>query len=173
MEKKTEYRFQVKLAVKDFWQFSMYHATKGTVGLFGVIFTVAALFLLVTKWAEVDTSYRILLVVCAALFPIWQPGVLYWKARKQAALPVMQIPLTLQFDESGLTVQQKEETAVFAWDQIFRVVELPHLLVLYTDSIHAYLLPDAALGEEKEGFLAMIEEAVPKENRKKRKGFFL
>ena len=173
MEKKTEYRFEVKLAVKDFWQFSMYHATKGVVGLFGVIFTAAALFLLVTRWTEVDIVYRIVLVICAALFPIWQPGVLYWKARKQAALPVMQIPLTLQFDADGLTVQQKEEMAVFPWNEIFKVVELPHLLVLYTDSIHAYLLPDAALGEEKEGFLKLIEDVVPKENRKKRKGFFL
>lgn len=173
MKKKAEYRFQVKLGAKEFWLFSMYHANKGATGLFGLIFTVAALFLLVTKWTEVDTSYRILLVVCALMFTVWQPGVLYLKARRQAALPAMQIPVELILNTEGLTVSQKEEQITVSWEQLFQVVELSNMLILYTDSIHAYLLTNAVMGEEKNGLMEMIRANMPKDRVKRRKGIFL
>lgn len=173
MGKKTEYHFQVKLEVRHFWLFSMYHATRGAVGLFSLIFTVAAVFLMVTKWPEVDTSYRVLLVICVLMFTVWQPGILYLKARSQAKLPAMKKPLELLLDEEGMTVRQENEELTVLWTQIFRVVERSHMLILYTDSIHAYLLTNRCMGEKKEGVLELIQKYVPKDKIKKKRGVWI
>ena len=63
----------------------MYHSNKGYLGVFNILFTLAALWLLVTRWGEVTVPYRLLLIVCALMFTVWQPFLLYLKARKQAA----------------------------------------------------------------------------------------
>lgn len=174
MEKeKKEFHFQTKLGAKDFWLFSMYHSNKGMMGLFALIFTASALFLLLTKWSDVDTRYRVLLIICALLFTVWQPGILYLKAKKQASLPAMQIPLDMVFGETGFSVQQKEERIEFPWTNMFMVVELPHMVILYTDSIHAYLLTDRILGAEKDAFLTAIHTWVSKDQIKIRKRVFL
>ncbi|MDO4294532.1 MAG: YcxB family protein [bacterium] len=170
--KKEEFRFQVQLKAKELWLFSLYHSYRGMMGIFGLLFTVAALFLIVTKWNEVTTSYRLLLVICVLLFSVWQPAILYGKAKRQAALPAMQLPLELCFCESGFAVKQKEEQIECAWADIFAIVELPQMLILYTDSIHAYLLTNQAMGEEREGFLAVLHTWVPKEQIKIRRRFF-
>lgn len=170
--KEKEFRFQVQLKAKDLWLFSIYHSYRGMMGIFGLLFTVAALFLIVTKWTEVTTSYRLLLAVCVLLFTVWQPTILYLKARRQAALPAMKIPLELCLYESGFAVKQKEEQIECAWADIFAVVELPQMLILYTDSIHAYLLTNQAVGEEKEEFLKALHVWVPKEQIKIRRRFF-
>ena len=44
MDQKKEIRFRVRMTANDLWRFSMYHANKGYLGVFNVLFTLAALF---------------------------------------------------------------------------------------------------------------------------------
>ena len=90
---KKEMKFEVKLTAKELWQFSMYHANAGFTGLFNLIFTAAALFLLVFRWGELTMAYRFLLVGCVLIFTFLQPLLLYGKVRKQAKTPVMGEPM--------------------------------------------------------------------------------
>ncbi len=164
MDKKM--RFEVKLTAKELWQFSMYHANSGAMGLFNLIFTVAALFLLIFRWGTLTGAYRLLLLGCVLIFTVLQPLLLYGKVRRQAKSPAITEPMYLTFSQEGLWVEQSGQQAEFAWEQMGRMDKKPGLIVLYMDRVHAYLLPEKALGEQKEALLEMAKEHLPKGCRK-------
>ncbi len=64
--------FTVKLTAKDLWKFSLYHSNKGMLGIFNVIFSLAAIFLLVTTWSPTQRCTG-RCFVCALMFTVWQP----------------------------------------------------------------------------------------------------
>lgn len=163
----NELKFEVKLTVKDLWAFSMYHANAGFRGIFNLVFTIAALFLLVFRWGALAASSRFLLVVCVLLFTVWQPFLLYTKARKQAKAPVIRDAMSLCFDGEGLKVEQGGQNVSFAWDQMGRMDRMPTMIVLYMDRIHAYLLPKSAMGEHEEALCEMARKYLPKERRRR------
>lgn len=162
-----ELRFEVKLGVKELWQFSMYHSNGGVMGGVNVLFTLAALYLIITRWGVLGISYRLLLVVCVLMFTVWQPLLLYNKARKQAKSPAVQAPMLLTFGENGLKVEQGDQTAEFSWDQMGRVDRMPTMVILYMDRIHAYLLPKAELAGREEEFYKLVREHLPKARRRR------
>lgn len=161
-----EMKFEVNLSAKDLWQFSMYHANGGMMGIFNLIFTAAAVFLLFVRWAELTDAYRLLLVGCALIFTVLQPALLYNKVRKQAKSPVMQQPMYLTFREDGLKVEQNDQKVDFTWDQMGRMSKKPTLVILYMDRVHAYLLPKSVLGDREEEFYEMVRTHLPKEKRR-------
>ncbi len=159
---KEKYDFQVKLTAKDLWHFTMYHAYFGMTGVFCVIFTLSAVVLILTRWEVLETYQKGLLVICLLLFTVWQPGLLYYKARRQAKRPAIAAPMELTFSRSeGLLVRQNGQSAQFSWDQIGRVDRRGSMLIIYMDRIHAYLLPKTVLGEDEEGFCKMLKDCLP------------
>ena len=64
MEQNESVRFRIQITAKDLWMFSMYHSNKGYLGVFNLFFTLASLWLLVTRWSDVTVAYRILLLIC-------------------------------------------------------------------------------------------------------------
>lgn len=163
----TQLTYHVNLTAKDLWAFSMYHANGGMLGIFNLLFTLAAVMLLVTRWGAVTTPYRLLLIVCVLLFTVWQPFLLYRKARKQAKTAVVRDPMTLVFNETGLTVEQSGQTASFTWQQMGRMDGHRTMVVLYMDRVHAYLLPKSAMGEQEQALYEMARQYLPKERRRR------
>ncbi len=167
MEEKDPIEIEVKLTAKDLWKFSMYHSYRGLQGLFNIIFSVAAVFLLITTWNSNSASYRVLLIVCALMFTVWQPGILYLKALKQAKNPAIQNAMTLTFDENGIMVSQGEEILEIKWENIGKVDRMKDMMIVYMDRVHAYLLPDSVTGEKKTAIRGLIKEKLPPERRKR------
>ena len=157
----------VNLTANDLWKFSMYHSNKGLLGIFNVLFSVAAIFLLLTTWNENTVMYRILLIICGLMFTVWQPSVLYLKAAKQAKAPVIKNTMTLSFSREGLVVSQGEERMELVWENIGRVESIKTMLIVYMDKVHAYLLPDRVTGDKKAALGALIKEQLPPERRKR------
>lgn len=163
----NQLRYEIKLTAKDFWKFSMYHSNGGVMGVFNLLFTLAALFALVTRFATLSVAYRGLLAVCVLMFTVWQPFLLYLKARKQANLPAMQQGMLLIFSEQGLHITQGEQTVEYAWEDMGRLDKIPSMVILYMDRVHAYLIPEVALGDTKEEFYEMVRSQLPKEKRRR------
>lgn len=161
MEKQDSYTFKIHLTAKDLWKFSLYHSNKGYLGIFNLIFSIAAVFLLITKWGELDQAYRMLLLVCALMFTVIQPIILYTKAQKQARMPAVKEPIELFFSKEKVEITQAGQTGEMKWDQIWKVERMPGMLIFYMDRIHAYLIPQSALENQEEGFFSMIRENMP------------
>lgn len=155
------------ITAKDLWTFSMYHANAGFMGIFNVIFSLAAFYLLIFRWSTTTVPYRCLLVVCALMFTVWQPFLLWTKASKQAKRPAVKSPMRLVFDDEKLTVSQEEHEAEFTWEQMGRLDAKPAMYILYMDRVHAYLIPKAALGEQEEALRELALAHLPKEKRRK------
>lgn len=171
MEKKMEnqetFEFHVTMTANDLWHFSLYHANRGYLGFFNLLFTAAALFLLVTTWSQNTPAYRALLVVLVLLFPVWQPFQLYIKAKRQASLEVMKTPVHFVFQESGIHIQQADQTQDITWDQVVRVEGNRWMLMIYMDRIHAFLVPETAMNGQRAKFCKLLQEVLPKERRKR------
>jgi hypothetical protein len=167
MEQKNPLVIKVELKAKNLWKFSMYHSYRGLLGAFNIIFSAAAIFLLFYKWSAYSVPYRILLIVCALMFTVWQPGILYLKACKQARTPKILTPMTLSFAEEGILVTQADDELELYWDNINRVERVWDMLIVYMDRVHAYLLPDSIMGERKDALISLIKEEMPPERRKR------
>lgn len=154
------------ITAKELWIFSMYHANAGFMGIFNVLFSLAALYLLIFRWGSTTVPYRCLLVVCALIFTVWQPLLLWMKAAKQAKRPAVKNPMRLRFDDETLTVSQEENAADFTWEQMGRLDAKPSMYILYMDRIHAYLIPKKALGDQEEVFRELVTVHLPKEKRR-------
>ena len=152
----------LRITAKDLWMFSMYHANAGFMGMFNLIFSLAALYLLIFRWSTTTVPYRCLLVVCALIFTVWQPFLLWNKARKQAKRPAVKNPMRLIFDDEKLTVSQEENSADFTWEQMGRLDAKSSMYILYMDRVHAYLIPKETLGEQEETFRELVTAHLPK-----------
>lgn len=166
MEKDRKFHFHIRMTARDLWGFSMYHSNKGYLGIFNLLFTLAALWLLVTRWGEFDIPYRLLLLVCALMFTVWQPFLLYLKARKQARGAAVKEPVDITCSEEGMVIEQNGQRQEVSWQQVASVRRMKGQLIIYMSRIHAYLLPDRVVGEQREELWNLIREAVPKERRK-------
>ena len=124
--------------------------------MFNLIFSLAALYLLIFRWSTTTVSYRCLLVVCALIFTVWQPFLLWNKARKQAKRPAVKNPMRLIFDDEKLTVSQEENSADFTWEQMGRLDAKSSMYILYMDRVHAYLIPKETLGEQEENVAQLL-----------------
>ena len=167
MEKQETFEFQVQMTARDLWHFSLYHANRGYLGFFNLLFTLAAVFLLITTWSQNTTAYRVLLVVLALLFPVWQPFQLYLKAKRQASLEVMKAPVYFVFQQSGLHIEQADQSQDLTWNQVVRVEGNRWMLMIYMDRIHAFLVPETAMNGQRSEFCQMLKEVLPKEKRKR------
>ena len=167
MEQTESVRFRIQITAKDLWMFSMYHSNKGYLGVFNLFFTLASLWLLVTRWSDVTVAYRILLLICVLMFTVWQPALLYMKAAKQAKTKAVKEPMDMTCSAEGILIEQAEQSQQITWDQIVKVEQVKGLLIIYMGRVHAYLIPEQASAACKEQLLEMIRTNLPAERRKK------
>lgn len=150
-------QFEVKLETGDFWRFSLHHSMSGMTGIFNILFTAVAIFLLIARWGVLSAGQRLLLVVCALIFTVLQPLLLLRKAHAQAKQPAMKIPMLLTFGEEGLHVEQNDQQVQFTWEQMARMERVSSMIILYMDRVHAYLLPKRIMGEREEALCRMAK----------------
>ena len=167
MKQEKCFHFHNQLTAKDLWGFSLYHSNRGHLGVFNLLFTLAAVFLLLTKWSEFTAGYRILLVVCALLFSVWQPFQLYLKAGKQAKTKAVQEPMEMTVSKEGMIIRQLDQEITVQWEQVARIERVNEMVIIYTDRIHAYLLPGRVIGEQREALFELFREVLPKARLKR------
>ena len=64
-------------------------------------------------------------------------------------------------------IEQAGQNQEVRWEEAGRLERGFGQYIIYMDRIHAYLLPDEAVGAEKEKLTALFREALPKERRKR------
>lgn len=151
-------KFTIKISAEDLFYFSMCHTYSTFAGLFGTLFSVFCLIVLVATWGTVALNYTFLLAVCALLFTVWNPLTLYNKAKKRAKTAAFAEPLTYAFDDEGIEVTQGDQTAKYGWDLVFKAKQVKHAFFIYTDPIHAFILPKAQLGGKENELAALLKE---------------
>lgn len=147
---------KMKITTRDLWIFSMYHSNRGFQGVFNIIFTLAWFYLLITQ--ELDIPRRIAYLVCAMMFSVIQPLLLYLKSMKQAKTDAIRQEFILSIQEKGLKVTQANSSGEFAWEDIYKTMFYPNLIIIYVDIRRAYLIPKRYWKENQKELIQILKE---------------
>ncbi len=148
----------IKLNEKDIWLFSMYHANKGFLGFFNLLFTSVSIFYLIKNFAILAPSRRLLFVFCALMFTVIQPTSLYIKAKKQAKNKYIKEPIHIAIFGEGVTVEQAGVKGDFAWDNVYKTAVSKNMLIIYLSKARAYLIPKRYYDDNYEKILKVLSE---------------
>lgn len=156
MEKQVE--FDITITAKDMYDFLMKHFYGSFSGKFGLVLSIGALIFFFIGLGKRDIFQLTILLVLGLLFTVVQPLQMKLKASAQIkANPMFQEPIHFLFDEKGMNVSQRGETALLPWQDIRRVKESKHSIFVYVSSINANIIPKEGLGEEQ---LAQLKEML-------------
>lgn len=158
--------FDIKLKAKDMFRFNMYQTYTGFSGWSSIIFSIALMGLAgYTYYTQGDAVLpRILLYVCASILLLVYMPVTLWLRAKQSikASPVLSETLHYHVDEDGFTVTQGEASGVLAWKQIYKMVAIKHLVLVYSGRLNAYVIPRSQLGEYYIPLAKLATSKLPK-----------
>lgn len=148
--------FEIRLNTKDIWLFSMYNTNRGLWGVFNLFFSLASLYYLLRFFDQMETGRRLILILFALLFTVIQPALLYLKSAKQASGENIRAGMKMILDEKGFEVKQANQSQSYVWDEVFKTKILPAMIMIYTDSIRAYLIPKRYWEKDRERITALI-----------------
>ncbi|MBO5371228.1 MAG: YcxB family protein [Lachnospiraceae bacterium] len=157
---KTE--FDITLTSQDMYRFSMYHAYSGFHGWFSVIIGILLLIMAVSTTGEVTVMYTALYAVFGIVFLVYLPINLYLRSKRQLLLSeVLRNALHYVVDETGIHTSQKEEKADLPWEQVYKIVSTKHNVLVYSNRIHAYVIPKEQLADKYELFREIAKANLP------------
>ena len=76
-------------------------------------------------------------------------------------------PMEMTLSKNGFVIEQNGEKQEILWEQVGSVEHMKGQLIIYMSRIRAYLIPDRAIGDQKEAFFVLLREVIPKERRKR------
>lgn len=147
MQMKVE--FDINLNEKDLYQFSMYHNYTSFQGILSIFVGIAAFVAAVITREQVDPMYTVLYIFFGIAILLYMPITLRMSTRHQMAKSE-QLKQTLHYriDEEGITVMQREQTAVLPWNQVYRLKETKGNILIYSTRINAFIFPKEQLKSE-------------------------
>lgn len=156
-----EIKFTITLKVKDLYYFMMHHYYTKASGIIGLIISIGAAVLLVTRWNVTDSTAKMLYFVIALLFTIINPLMMRTKAKAQIVRnKSLGGELTYILSEEHLSVCLGEEKADINWDQIIKVKDNGPELVVYMTAARAYIWPKNQLGAQYDAVTAFLKKHI-------------
>lgn len=150
---------EVNIKTKDIYSFFLQHSYKSASGIFGLVLSIVALIMLFVNFDVLDDTGKVLLTVCAMLFTIFEPAVLYGRAKSQvASTKAYKKPLQYEFNNEGITVSQDEAKESISWDKIVKVRFTKTVLIAYTTKNNAFVFPLRDVGDKLNNILQLITE---------------
>ena len=161
--------FDVKLYAKDLYLFNMYQAYKGMQGILSLVLPAFIFWQAYVNWDKVSRETSLLNIGIGVLFLAYIPITLLMRANKVVKKDrVLSKPLHYEFTEESIRVTQGEESAEFVWDNIYRMVTLRGLVLIYTNRINAYIIEKKQIADQYED-LAKLANAKLEKHRIKMK----
>ena len=159
------YSYTFRNTTADFLLFRLGNTYTNWTGAINVIWTGVFAVLLFTQWNHTNTTGKILLLLGFLLFLVIQPCVMAIVGHRQAKkIPV---DTTVTFDEKGMQIEVEKHLQRIPWKEIYPMVKRRSMLIAAPDGIHAYLLTNRILGDDKEALYAFHEEMVQKYSKYK------
>ena len=152
------YQYIYRTTALDLWQLSMYYIYGSMVGVCNILFTVAIVALIISRWNEAGGIWRSLMVLGVCLFTVIQPLLSYQRARKQAAQITRDTQLG--FADTGIYVKSGDESTQIPWSSIKKVSRKPGMIVVFSDTTHGFILTDRILKTEKDDFYQYVTSNI-------------
>ncbi|MCI9176497.1 MAG: YcxB family protein [Lachnospiraceae bacterium] len=143
--------FDTTITEKDMYQFNLYHAYHGFQGIAATLVGVWVLIMAAVTFGKVEIMYTLLYLVFGVVFLFYVPVSLNLRSKQQIrSSEVLKQALHYKIDDTGVHVSQGEETADLEWKQIYKMVATKNSLLIYSNRVNAYVIPQKAIGEQYE-----------------------
>lgn len=155
----------VKLKTADMFCFLMHYTYSAISGIIGVLFSIGAVILLVLMWNDFDIAYKFLLIVCALLFTVINPLMLWKRAKRQVLTsPALKEPIIYVFDAKGVSMSMGKEKADIAWTDFYKIKKVAGRYIFYTSRIRSNIVPVSCFDSEEDAadVATMIKEYYKK-----------
>lgn len=138
-----KYYFKFKNTAGDYFWFNMTNIYSQWTALVNIIYTVAMVFLIVSRWSDSPVFFKGIMVFALCLFPVIQPISIYLKSAKQ--VEGITCETELSFDEIGMHIKVQDHNQLIKWKDYKATVNRPFVLVPIPDGKHAYILTERIL----------------------------
>lgn len=141
--------FNIKLTVKDLYKFNLRQVYRGLQGFLSILLPVLLFAYGIMGIGKMQPVYTLLYMGLALVFLFYVPVSLWLRVKKLLANPenVLAGSLSYTFSEEGIQVSVPEESVSVEWAQIYRIVQTNSLLLIYTNRMHAYVIPLEQIGD--------------------------
>lgn len=143
-----------KIEVKELYEFTLNHNYKSLHGIISLLFSLASAVGAVVYWDRFNTMNKVLIILFALMFTVFEPIGCYIKVRKQIKKSFTE-PIKYAFSSKGITISQGNNKAVCEWYEIMKVVSTKNLINVYTSPVRAFIIPKKDI-KEKLGELETI-----------------
>lgn len=151
-------KFDLKVNAKDMSKFLLRFNYTKLSGVLGLFLGAASLVALGVRWAMWTDNQKIMLVVIAFLFLVFQPLLLVRKGKAQVARMEHQEALVCHIDEEQISVSQGEATSSCLWKDIRKIVYGKEVIYVFTTTIHATIITKEACGDRFEELVKFLKE---------------
>ncbi|MCR5770923.1 MAG: hypothetical protein K6G87_06775 [Butyrivibrio sp.] len=149
-----EFKFKFKNTTGDFFVFNMSNIYSQWTALVNIIFTVAMILLIVSRWGDSHIFFKGVMVFGLILFPVIQPLCIYLRSAKQAESITESTELT--FDDGGMHIRVKDHDQLIKWKDYKTTINRPFILISIPDGKHAYILTDRILKDKRKALYKYI-----------------
>lgn len=149
--------FELKISTRDMSRFLLRFNYTRLSGILGILLGVASLVGLAVRWGAWTDNQKIMLVVIAFLFLIFQPFMLVRKAKAQIAQSEGQEPLLCHIDDDEISVSQGEASSSCLWKDVRKVVYGKSAVYVFTSAIHATIITEEACGDRFEELVTFLK----------------
>lgn len=157
MEKQL--KVDVTITVNDMFRFLLFHNYCRLSGIIGFVFGLACFVLGIIRYDATNTKFSVALLFIGFVFVVLQPAILYSKAKAQVkGNKALQGTLTYIFYEQGIDVCKEEQKATVLWSDIYKVVGLKTIILIYTNPVHANVISKRQLGDDAKHIMEYARE---------------
>lgn len=146
-----------KIEVKELYEFTLNHNYKSLHGIISLLFSLASAAGAVVFWDRFNTMNRVLIILFALMFTVFEPIGCYMKVRKQVKKSFTD-PINYTFDKKGIKISQGDNEAFCEWYEIMKVVSTKNLVNIYTSPVRAFIIPKKDIGEDIGEFKTILQE---------------
>ena len=131
------YEFKYKNTAFELFKLYFFFLYSSLAGIVNIIFTVAMIVLIYSKWNVATGLLRVVLVIAVLFFVLFQPVIMYNKARVNA---------------------KEGKREYIDWKKIRAGKRFPQMLIIFTDNTNGYILTKRIVGDNyKKVFDDIIE----------------
>lgn len=152
--------FSIKVTANDMYRFLLRHYFSGFGGWFGVAFGIALFVLAAVTFHKVPTEYTILYVILGVFVLVYPFTGMRRRAKNQVASDALKDALLYEVTPETLTVSRGEERQEFAWKEIRKVIETKKLLIVYVNTVRAFIWSKEQIGEQLSELRALLTDTL-------------
>lgn len=152
--------FSVKVTANDMYTFLLRHYFSGFGGWFGVAFGIALFVLAAVTFHGVPTEYTVLYVILGVFVLVYPFTGMRRRAKNQVTSDALKDTLLYEVTPETLTVSRSEERQEFAWKEIRKVIETKKLLIVYVNTVRAFVWSKEQIGEQLPKLRALLADTL-------------